>query len=122
MHLPFSMSMFRPQVHKVMMATTRNSIQDIRKTFEEKNKEDTVLVLKQYQKNISGAFPYLANKITDPEILEELDYIQVMYKKPIGAERRILLRNKILRFIENKELSAEECEGLMLLLKDYKAM
>ena len=94
----------------------------LRKQVEEKNQEDQVQVLADYQHTISRAYPYLANKITDIDILRELDYIRVMYTQPLSAERRISLRSAILRMIESGKLSEEACDALLLFLKEYRAL
>lgn len=94
----------------------------LRNMIEEQNQEDKVRVIEEYKYHISRAYPYLAGKITDPEILAELDYIRVMYTRPLPTERRILLRSKILGMIESGKLSEEACDGLVLLLKDYRAL
>lgn len=95
---------------------------DLRKMVEERNKEDNDVLIKEYQYNISRAYPYLAGKITDLAILTELDYIRVMYTQPLQTERKIILRSKILGMIESGKLSEEACDGLILLLKEYRAL
>lgn len=94
----------------------------LRKMIEERNEEDKAHMIEEYKYNISRAYPYLAGKITDPEILAELDYIRIIYTLPLPAERKILLRSKILEMIESGKLSEEACDGLILLLRDYRAL
>lgn len=108
--------------YSIPTAYAEGNREHLRKQVEEKNQEDYVQVLADYQHTISRAYPYLANKITDIDILRELDYIRVIYTQPLSAERRISLRSTILKMIESGKLSEEACDGLLLLLKNYRAL
>lgn len=94
----------------------------IKQTIEQKNKEDRVLVKQQLQTMVQKSFPYLAGKVNDIELLEELDYIRVMYQRPLPLEKKILLRSRVLRILESNTLSEDIHYGFQQLLYDYRCL
>jgi hypothetical protein len=80
---------------------------------------DKERVRQEQLKAVEEAFPYLKGHITSDALLNELDYIRVFYKTPLSAERRILLRSKVQRFVKDENLSQETVDGLVRLMEEY---
>lgn len=75
-----------------------------RQRFEQLNHEDNQLVISNYRAELSKEFGYshvIAN--LDKSIIDELHYILVLYSKPLSPERRIMIRNKFLPFLESSD-------------------
>ena len=75
-----------------------------RERFEKLNKDDKCLVVEKYQKELTKAFGHsqvVSNLST--ETIEDLHYILTLYSKPLSPEMRILLRKKILPYLEESK-------------------
>lgn len=68
------------------------------------NQEDKILVHENYKKELKKAYGYAhVISILPSDVIEELHYIYVLYSKPLSPERRIILRNKILPYLESSQ-------------------
>jgi hypothetical protein len=57
------------------------------------------------------------------DIIEELDYIRIMYNKPITASQRIRIRNKIKKMIlTDITLTQEQIDFLVSILEYYDCL
>lgn len=76
--------------------------QSYRERIQKLNQEDKILVHENYKKELRKAYGYAhVISILPSDVIEELHYIYALYSKPLSPERRILLRNKILPYIES---------------------
>ena len=98
------------------------SLPSIKTQIEQKNKEDQMIVKKKLEKMVEKSFPYLAGKVEDIQLLEELDYIRVMYQRPLPIERKILLRTKVLQMLESDTVSKDVHFGMIQLLQEYQCL
>ena len=89
-----------------------------RERIQKLNEEDKVLVNENYRKELKKVygFPHVIS-ILPSDVIQELYYIYVLYSKPLSPERRILLRNKILPYLESSK--SEEQLFYEHLLKYY---
>lgn len=89
-----------------------------RERIQKLNEEDKVLVNENYRKELKKVygFPHVIS-ILPSDVIQELYYIYVLYSKPLCPERRILLRNKILPYLESSK--SEEQLFYEHLLKYY---
>lgn len=73
-----------------------------RERFEKLNEEDFSRVNKKHKADLINKFGYqdIIDKL-DNEVIDDLHFISVMYTKPLSPERRIMLRKKILPYIED---------------------
>lgn len=78
-----------------------------REKFDKLNKEDNVLVIEQCKKELTKAFGH-SHVISQlpTETIDELHYI--LYTKPLSPEMRILLRKKILPYLESSSEDAQK--------------
>lgn len=75
-----------------------------RERIQKLNQEDKILVHENYKRELSKAYGYAhVISILPSDVIEELHYIYVLYSKPLSPERRILLRNKILPYLESSK-------------------
>ncbi len=92
-----------------------------REKFEKLNKDDKCLVIEKYKQELTKAFGHsqvVSNLST--ETIEDLHYILKMFSKPLSLELRILLRKKILPYLEE---SKEETQRFYeYILKYYEVM
>jgi hypothetical protein len=86
------------------------------------DKVDKDLARQEEMKAVEKAFPYLKGHITSDNVLSALDWIRTVYKKPLSASMRILLRNKVQSLIENEQLPQETIDGLVKLMEEYGAL
>ena len=81
----------------------------------ELNHVDKLVVVKDQLQSVYKHYPVLRGiPITDGEILDELDYIRLMYgtKKITDPAKRISLRNRIVRLMNREGTSEEVIRGL----------
>jgi hypothetical protein len=81
----------------------------------ELNHADKLVVMKDRLQCVHKYFPMLRGiPITDGEILDELDYIRVLYgtKKITDPEKRINVRNKMIRMMNREGVTEEVVRGL----------
>jgi hypothetical protein len=96
--------------------------ENIKKQIEQKNKEDEIIVKKDLEHMVEKSFPYLAGKVQDIQLLKELDYIRVMYQRPLPTERKIILRQRVLLIIDSGKVSNDIYYGMIQLLQDYHCL
>jgi hypothetical protein len=92
-----------------------------KKRFEELDKIDNEIVESEKLVKFNKKFPKFANKITDPDSVHTLLDIDFWYIRPLSAERKILLRYKIQRILDENNYSDEVVNLLLELLKSYDA-
>ncbi len=86
------------------------------------NKQDRNLANAELINNLKQSIPEKYESIVsnfDNAILQELDYMRVMYKPPLKPEVRLRARQNIVKLIEYKKWTDEELEYLMYLMKYY---
>jgi hypothetical protein len=72
-----------------------------RERFERLNNDDRYLVLEQYKEKLTKVFGHShIVSILPSDTIEDLYYVLALYSKPLSPERRILLRNKMLTYLE----------------------
>ncbi len=90
------------------------------------NEKDKHLAFEEMKESLINYYPnkykYIVDNITNHDIISELDYIRVMYKKPLGPERKITLRNNIYKIIKNNKCSQEELALFEYILKYYECI
>jgi hypothetical protein len=75
-----------------------------RERIEKLNQEDKILIHENYKKELKKAYGFShVISILPTDVIEELHYIYVLYNKPLSPERRIILRNKILPYLEKSK-------------------
>lgn len=80
-----------------------------RERFEVLNNEDRNLVLEKYKDEIAKAYGHSNIVSTLPsDVIDELHYILILYSKPLSPERRIMLRKKILPYMEKSDAKTQQ--------------
>jgi hypothetical protein len=92
-----------------------------KKKFEELNKIDNEIVQSEKLVEFNKKFPKFSNKITDPDSVDILLDVDLWYKRPLSPERKIFLRNKIQRILDNNNFPDEVVNLLLEFLKSYDA-
>lgn len=101
---------------------------DIQARMAEANARDKKLVQQEQVKALKAwcdpkhadAIDTLQNKW---EIIDELDYMRVVYRGyPTIPETRMIIRRKIMRFMEEYKLSDQELALLVSILEHYKCL
>jgi hypothetical protein len=62
--------------------------------------------------------PVISSLENQEHILDELDYIKCIYRRPLSPTRRIDLRRRILSLIEKEKLTSEQ-QDLMIYILSY---
>jgi hypothetical protein len=88
-----------------------------RERFQKLNESDNQLVLENYKNELTKAFghPHVVSALPT-DTIKELHYILVLYSKPLGPERRIMLRKILLPYLES---SNEESQKLFKYILKY---
>jgi hypothetical protein len=95
-------SLAYPRCYATSHAAKNYKCQSYRERIQKLNQEDKILVNENYKKELRKAYGYAhVISILPSDVIEELHYIYALYSKPLSPERRILLRNKILPYIES---------------------
>ena len=105
-----------------MLALASSLSPELKKRFEKRNASEQQLVDNSVRFRVGKAFPYLAGKIHQQSIIDELEYIRVMYEPPLSTEQRLRLRKTIERIIDINDLSVDVIEGLVKLLEEHGAI
>lgn len=92
-----------------------------RERFERLNNDDKYLVLEKYKEELTKAFGHShVISILPSDTIEDLHYVLTLYHKPLSPERRILLRKKMLTYLEK---SNEETQKFYeYILKYYNVL
>lgn len=91
---------------------------DYKKRLNELNDLDQKEATDEKISKLEKIMPNVVKLVKDKDdVLDELDFICVMYTPPINAERRINLRNSIQRLIEKHKLTGKAVEDLLDFLK-----
>lgn len=88
----------------------------------ELNHADKLLVVREQLQSVQKHFPMLRDvAITDEEMLEELDYIRVMYgkKKITEAAKRIVVRNRLVKLMNREGITEDVIRGLEGVMEFY---
>lgn len=92
----------------------------------ELNAKDSKYANEIMKENLINYYPnkykYIVENIEKEDIISELDWIRLMYNRPLSCDRKISLRNKICKIIKDHNLSEKELELLEYLLKYYNCI
>ncbi len=123
--------LYRPNC---IYASALNKVQESSSNFpkyffdkiNELNERDSKYASEYLRESLIDYYPnrykYIVDNIQNNELLEELDYIRVIYTKPLSYSKKIQLRNKIHKLIKEKSLSRQELELFEYLLKYYDCL
>lgn len=103
---------------QVIKAATTESY---RQRFERLNESDNKLVIEKYKKELTKAFGHsqVISTLSD-ETINELHYVLKMYYKPLSPEMRIILRKKLLPYLESKDKETQKL--FEYILKYYEVL
>jgi hypothetical protein len=90
--------------------------------FDKLDEIDTKIVDQEHLIGFNNKFPKFAGKIISPTIVDEMLDIDYFYRKPLSAELRINLRNRIRRILNENVLSDEVVTLLLEFLEDYGSL
>jgi hypothetical protein len=90
--------------------------------FDKLDKIDTKIVDQEHLIEFNNKFPKFAGKIISPTIVDEMLDIDYFYRKPLSAERRIHLRRRIKRILDENVLSDEVVALLLEFLESYDSL
>ena len=92
----------------------------------ELNSKDSKIAFDEMKENLLEHYPnkykYIVDNIHNHDVIFELDYIRIMYKKPLSHDRKIILRNNIFKLLKNNNFSEKELELFEYLLKYYECI
>lgn len=87
------------------------------------NERDTKYAHELMRENLINHYPnrykYIVENLQNDDIISELDYIRVLYNRPLTCDRKINLRNKISKLIKEHSFTEQELELFEYLLKYY---
>lgn len=112
----------RPYVRTLCLPTSK----DLQQKFNILNKKDKETELAQLQKEVSNweavkEYKSVVSECTNRELLFELSYMSTMYRKPLGAERKISARNTLQRLFNATKDEAEQ-KIIFSVITYYKLM
>jgi hypothetical protein len=90
-------------------ATSYVTKSSYRERFEKLNESDNQIVLENYKKELTRAFghSHIVSSLSN-ETINDLHYILVLYSKPLSPERRIMLRKRILPYLESSDKDTQK--------------
>lgn len=93
--------------------------------LQELNRLDKVVKIAGYKRTLCELCPHKFHDVVnslDDSIIDELDYIRVMYKPSLETDQRISLRNKVSNIIKSRESEWSEHELMYFvwLLRYYR--
>lgn len=112
----------RPCVRTLCLPTSK----DLQKRFDKLNKKDRNTELAQLQEEVSNwdavqEYKSAVSECTNRELLFELSYMSTMYRRPLGAERKISARNTLQRLFNDTKDEAEQ-KMIFSVITYYKLM
>jgi hypothetical protein len=98
----------------------------LQKRFDKLNKKDRNTELAQLQEEVSNwdavqEYKSAVSECTNRELLFELSYMSTMYRRPLGAERKISARNTLQRLFNDTKDEAEQ-KMIFSVITYYKLM
>lgn len=97
-------------------------IPDYSTRFKELDEADYKESREDKLKRLSKVMPNVLEQVqTKDDVIDDLLYLDVMYSKPLNAERRILLRKRVRQLIESNKLSGRAVDDLLAFVTDRGA-
>lgn len=113
-----------PSLVPTMIVLQPSQVYAAPKHFREKidklNKQDEELAFQKLKQEFVRKSPERFWEVIekmDRKVIEELDYIRVMYNPPLSPGARVRCRNAIMKLIDSRKCTQEEIECFLDMLK-----
>jgi hypothetical protein len=90
-----------------------------RKHIHDLNEVDEEIIRQQNIEYVTRLLPKAVEHLRKNEAwLDEVLYLDILYTTPLNAEKRVLLRKKVVKLIEESQMPEEAAEDLIDFLKE----
>lgn len=99
----------------------------IRDQLARRNEEDHKLVIREQIESIKNwcdqRYKHIVEELkSNTEIIDTLDYIRVVYSKPLNPSQKMRVRGNITKLLEIENLTQNQVDFLLSILEYYECM